>query len=193
VKKQALALAAVLAGTSACSAVRNVYEQPGYSHDGDTSIKRIGVTAWAPAENKGLSDTLAAVATDLVKLRKNYLVYDTQPTTRSFAEMCKDKIEGVLVARTLGVKKEGGDVNLNVALELYRCKDGALVWRADGAEAVDSKDSDLEKLTSNYSSSVGEPAKTYAAPAFSLLQQLVAELPDPVLTDADISEKIELG
>lgn len=180
-------------GSNACSAVRSVYEQPGYTVQGPNPIKRIGITAWAPADANGLADTLAAVATDLVKLRKNYLVYSTHAGSRAFTELCADKVEGVLVARTLAVNRDGEVVHLDMALELYRCTDGALVWRADGENSVASNDANLTSLTSNYANSVGDAAKTFAAPAFSLLQDLIAELPDPVLTDEDISEKIELG
>jgi len=178
---------------SACSPLNGVYTQPGYLPRGPNPVKRIAITAWAPAENKGLADTLTAVATDLVKLRKNYLVYETQPQTRSFSDLCKGKVEGVLVARTLAVHQEGRDITLNVALELYRCTDGALLWVADGDDTIASDDDNLVKLTGNYTTSVGEAAKVFAAPAFSLLQQLVAELPDPILSDEDINEKIELG
>lgn len=188
-----IAAVALFASNAACSAVHGVYEQPGYNVKGPNPIKRIGITAWAPSDEKGLADTLTAVATDLVKLRKNYLVYNTQAASKSFSDMCKDKIEGVLMVRTLGVKHQANDVHLDVALELYRCSDGALLWMADGGLSEASNDDNLTKLTDNYATSVGDAAKVFAAPAFSLLQQLIAVLPDPQLTDDDISEKIELG
>jgi probable lipoprotein (TIGR04455 family) len=182
----------------ACSSVTAVYQQPGYSAQGPAPIKRIVVAGWgptdaAPGEAAGLGEVLAHVAADLIKLRKNYLVYDTRVLKQHWAEGCADKVEGVLLVRPLEAVPAGGQVRMRLAMELLRCSDGALAWRAEAADRSAEKDADLAQLTATYVQQVGEAATRYAAPAFVVLQALVRELPDPTLTDDDVTEKIELG
>jgi probable lipoprotein (TIGR04455 family) len=184
---------AALAPQLACSAVTSVYVQRGYDVHSAAPIKRIAVAAWAPSDTQGVADVVSQVASDLIKLRKNYLVHATQPIKRSWAELCADKLDGVFVARVMESEPRGDKLFLDLTAELYRCSDGALVWRAEGQAAPSSADANLAKLTANYVKSAGTSASAFAAPAFVLLQQLIDSLPDPTLNDADVEEKIELS
>ena len=185
-------LGLALLGVCACSAVQSVYQKPGYDVGGAEAVKRIAVGSWAPSDHAGLADILTVVTADLVKLRKNYLVYESVAIKQSWAELCGER-QGVLLVRALDAQVTGKSVRLDLVLELYRCQDGALLWRAAGQATNDADDPDLVQLSESYSRQVGGPATQYAAPAFALLQQLIAELPNPTLTGADVDEKIELG
>ncbi|HET6343741.1 MAG TPA: MXAN_6521/LA_1396 family lipoprotein [Myxococcota bacterium] len=191
-------LLAIAALGPACSSVTAVYQQPGYSAQGPQPIKRIVVAGWGPASTgsegaAGLGDVLAHVAADLIKLRKNYLVYDSRLIKQHWAEGCTDKVEGVLLVRPLEATPAAGQLRIHLAMELLRCSDGALTWRAEACDKSAEADADLAQLTATYVQQVGEAATRYAAPAFVVLQALVRELPDPSLTEEDINEKIELG
>ncbi len=181
-----------------CSAVQGRYVQPGYPPVGgdrgeQAVVKRISVAAWADAKDTGLADVLTAVGGDLIKLRKNYLVYPPMAIKQSWAEGCQAHVTGVILIRVLGLEVNDQEVAMRLAMELYRCDGGALLWRAETAGRRRSSDEHLNALTSSYTSTLGTSAALYAAPAFSLLQDLVAALPEPELDEADILEKIELG
>ena len=175
-----------------CSSVHAVYQQPGYDGHHNDAIKRIAVVGWASPAYPNLNEVLSRVTTDLIKLRKNYLVHSSGATPRSWTEMCA-KLDGVLMVRALNVQAADGSINLTLAAELFRCTDGALAWRAEGEKRNRSRDEDLTNLTGSYHADLGAAADTYAAPAFALIQQLIESLPDPVLNDEDVTEKIELG
>jgi len=188
----ALLLVVALAATGCASAIDSRFALRGYDARGAGAIKRIAVAAWAPRELAGVGELAVQVATDLVKLRKNYLVKRPAVLEREFAEAC-DGVEGVLAVRVLDVQVAGDNVTTRAEASLFRCTDGALLWRTGGALEASSKDANLQNLAAAYVDRAGEGARRYAAPLFALLQQLLAPLPDPVLTDAEIDEKIELG
>ena len=178
----------------ACSAVHQVYQQPSYDVHGPAPIKRIAVAGWAPQDANGLGDVVSQVATDLIKLRKNYLVRNTQALKQSWSELCGgEKIEGVFLVRVMDSAPGGGQVFMRLQAELYRCQDGALLWQAEADGKENSSNADLASLIGNYQKSAGPAATVYAAPAFVLLQQIIKLLPDPVLNESDIDEKIEIG
>jgi len=190
-RRLAITLLALLAA-SCSSAIDSRFALRGYDVRGPGAVKRIAVAAWAPRGLGGLREVALQVATDLVKLRKNYLVKRPATLERDFAEAC-DGVEGVLAVRVLDVQVSGDTVNTRAEAALFRCADGALLWRAGGALETSSTDANLQQLAAAYVERAGEDARRYAAPLFALLQQLLAPLPDPMLTDAEVDEKIELG
>lgn len=177
----------------ACSSVHQVYQQQAYDVHGPAPIKRIAVAGWAAQDANGLGDVVSQVATDLIKLRKNYLVRNTQALKQNWAELCQEKIEGVFLVRAMDAQPTEDKVFMRLQAELYRCQDGALLWQAQADSTESSHNADLASLVGNYQKSAGPAAVTYAAPAFVLLQQIIKILPDPTLSEADVDEKIELG
>lgn len=193
----ALVLAVLCGGVvgAGCSSVRHTYRQAGYDVHGEGAVKRVAVVGWAPQAEADLGPVLAHVAADLVKLRKNYLVTGASSGYAGRWSMaCDANVQGVALVRALEVERvSGGKVRLALSLELLRCSDGALLFRneAEGTRAFD--DAHLRGLTQNYTALLGEDAKHFAAPSFGLLQPMVGQLPDPLLSEAEVEEKIELG
>jgi probable lipoprotein (TIGR04455 family) len=187
-----LVLGAVLLAAGCGSAIDASYLLRGYDVRGTGGVKRVRVAGWAPAGQPELAALASQVATDLLKLRKNYLVYPPVTLKRDFGEAC-DGVEGVLVVRVLDLGLEGDDVSTRVETGLSRCSDGALVWRTEGEKKASSKDEHLQNLAAAYVARAGSSARRFAAPLFSLLQELLSPIPDPVLDDQEIMEKIELG
>lgn len=195
--------------TAACSAVRYQWRDASYLPGAPQPCvlpKRLAIVGWSSAALGGaqvepadahrprLAELLARVAGDFIKLRRNYLVYETSVVKKSFAEGCRGKVQGVLMVRALnGRSREDGRVDLDLSVEMYACSDGALVWRVEGASQSPSRLADLAQLTDSYADELGEPSRAFVAPSFSLLQDLFGTLPDVALTDDEIGEKIELG
>jgi probable lipoprotein (TIGR04455 family) len=186
--KRALVIALLAAG---CSSVNDQWVRAGYGAGPDL-LKRIAIVAWAPAEHARLAETLAMVATDRVKLKLNYLVYASGPMQRGWSDACADKVEGVLAIQTLAAGTNGKETGLALATELYSCKTGALLWRAEAADTADVDDADLVELTKSYVEKLGQEAAGYAAASFLVLRDMLDTLPNPTLTDDELMEKIEL-
>lgn len=174
-----------------CSNVAHVYKAPGYESLADTAVKRIIVGGWSP--EAAASPVLARVAGDFVKLRKDYIVVETLGLTRGWEEGCKENIQGVLLVRALETAVQKDEVRMSLATELYRCGDGALLWRAEGDGDADPADDNLTAMVTNYANELGDAAKTYAAPAFVILQDVLNALPNVKLNDQEVEEKIEIG
>jgi probable lipoprotein (TIGR04455 family) len=186
-----LALGTV-ASVGCASAIDSSYLLRGYDGQSNTAVKRIAVAAWAPADLHDVATLTTAIATDFVKLRKNYLVRQSGPVQRDFAEAC-DALDGVLAIRVLDVVVAADAVTTRLEASLYRCRDGALLWRTTGTLTASSRDENLQQLAAAYGNSAGPAAARFAAPLFALLQQLLTPMPDPVLSDDEILEKIDLG
>lgn len=176
----------------ACSSVDHAYLSRSYNAKADDAIKRIAVAGWSSTEHPEVGELLARIGSDLVKLRKNYLVYEPVALKRDFGEACGD-LQGVLSLRAQDIQVEAGTVTARVVAELHRCVDGRLVWRAEAQDAVASSDADLANLTGVYVRQMGAAAERFAAPMFALVQDLIQTLPDPELNDEEVIEKIELG
>ena len=185
-----------------CGSVSHIYKKADYQAWSATSLKRIAVGSWASEADTPLDQVLLHVTTDLVKLRTHYLVYNAQVAPLGFAALCSKtegdkKPEAVLLVRALRSSYEADEdpkaskVNLELSLELYRCQDGALIWRATADDEDKIDNHDLAQLTDIYTQSLGPLATRWSSMAFSLLQRLVAALPNPSLNDEDILEKIE--
>lgn len=221
------------------SAVQSVYVKAGYDAKTAGAVKRIAVTAWAPAEHPKLADLLASVAEDRIKLKMSYLVYRAGPMARGWSDACSVRLgsepepgkpategpkaeepmgeepapegpsaeeptpeeqiagqpapdlEGVLSVRAYDVTL-GTEIKLHLVAELHSCQTGALLWRTDGSEGNPTADEDLVELTKSYVANLGEEVNSYAAPAFLVLRDMLDALPDVVLTDDEVMEKIEL-
>ncbi len=180
----------LLAVAGACSAIDYEYALHNYRAQHADAVKRIVIGAWAP--EPGVGELAARIATDMVRLHKNYLVYEPVALQRGFGEACGER-QGVLEVRVLDLVTVGDDVTVRASVELFRCGDGRLLWRTEGEDTIDANEEALQQLTAVYRRQLGAPAQRYAAPLFSLLKELTEELPNPELTEEEVIEKIELG
>jgi probable lipoprotein (TIGR04455 family) len=187
-----VALPLLLAACAACSSIETAWVRAGYDANATAAVKHIAVVAWAPPEYPELANVLANVAADRVKLKLNYLVHSAAPAARGWSEACGE-LEGVLAIQALNVAKHEGGMELAIAAELYSCKTGALIWRAQAHDTADATDSDLVELVQSYVRQLGDAAAPYATAAFLVLRDILDTLPNPTLTDDEVMEKIELG
>jgi len=177
-----------------CGHLSAQYVMPGYGTQGPAVIKHINIATWAPQSTQGLAPVVAQVASDLIKLRKNYLVHDVLPWALDNSAACAEGIDGVVLVRIMDAHTEPPqDVTLHGALTLVRCKDLAEVFRSEGQVTTAVHEKSLEDLAATYRTQLGDIGGQWAAPAFGLVQALAEPLPDPHLSEQDIEEKIELG
>ena len=199
-----LSLALCVASLSGCSHVDHRWQWSGYSAQSPAAIKRLAVRgladhAWAP----GLAETLGTVASDYAKLRRNYIVAAADEQAAPPAgegvgagvcpTACVPPQEGVLILQALDARRQGDALELTLRAELWACAGRRPIWSAQGHQRLRANDARLQALTASYTAALGPDAAAWAAAAFVLGQQVLDGLPDPVLSPADIEEKIEAG
>lgn len=81
----ALGAAGLVAG---CSAAGNTWVKAGYDAKATNAVKRVAVLGWAPPEMAPVGALLGTVAADRIKLRMNYLVYDSGAMRRGWSDAC---------------------------------------------------------------------------------------------------------
>jgi len=186
---------------SACAGpLGATYLAPGYLPTAPEAVKHVMVVAWAAPSEAPLADMLAVLGADVIKLRRDYLVYGSAPVIQNPLEKCKERLapendatmQGVLALRLLENTALQNDVTLALALELYRCADGALLWRGEAKTTTASNDPNLVETVKGYQGRFGTAAEATAAPAFIAIKALVEALPNPVLSDDEVGVKIEL-
>ena len=182
---------ALIATTTACSAVQTSWVRPGYAPAETAAVKRIAVVAWAEPTDTALAKALGQIAADRIKLKLDYLVVHSGVMARGWSDACAE-LEGVLSIRALAMTKLDGNLDLDLVAELHDCRNGALIWRTRGSDATGSADDDLARMTETYVSSLGAGVEPYIAPVFLMLRDMLASLPNPTLSDEEILEKIEL-
>ena len=191
-------LASLMAGCATSVTVR--YQQRGYVFTDDHAVKRLVVAAWEPQDTPGFAVVASRVGSDLVRLRKTYIVFPPYVFNVAWNEACIAKEgspEGVLALIPLDIVQRSPQnptdpIDIKLTAGLYRCSDGQLLWQADGEATWRSLDKNLVEFTSNYIQELGEPAARFAAPLFGLLQAMIGKLPEPVLNDDEVLEKIDM-
>jgi probable lipoprotein (TIGR04455 family) len=175
----------------ACSSVHRRFLVEGYTRNPGRMIKRIVILSEGSPENKDLAGLLNAVTRDVIKTNRNYLVYGTLSTERDVVEACKAR-DGVLKMRMDRADAKGERVDLEITGELRRCSDHSLVWSASARSSGKSRNRSLENLIRSYVEVYGKQAEVFAAPAFNVIEDIVETMPNPVLTEDELIEKIDL-
>ncbi|MHB8877053.1 MAG: MXAN_6521/LA_1396 family lipoprotein [Myxococcaceae bacterium] len=193
----ALGLAVLAAALAApgCSAVKMHRVRPDYEQVDKTRTKRlVVVTQPLPDGQEKVGQLFSLVARRYVNQKRNFIVKKDLAQAGAFqpAALCGEGLEGVLWLQPT-LKRAGEGVEASVRAMLLRCSDGQEVWAADAGGSFASTDELLKQVTADYAAELGAEVTAYVAPAFNLLRPTLDTLPDPVLTDDDVTEKIELG
>ncbi|HUL23956.1 MAG TPA: MXAN_6521/LA_1396 family lipoprotein [Thermodesulfobacteriota bacterium] len=175
----------------ACSSVRHRFIVEGYKENPRQMIKRIVIISMPPPQNRDLAGLVSAMTRDLIRTNRNYLVYGTVSTEREVAEACETR-EGVLKMSVGRADAAGEHIDLEITGELRRCSDKAVVWSATARASGKSRNRSLRNLVQNYVKEHGNQAEVYAAPAFNIIENIVESMPNPELTEDELTEKIDL-
>ncbi len=116
------------------------------------------------------------------------------------AELAGDATIGVACAGKEGLlaldvvqQAKGPEIAVNLQAKIQRCRDGEPVWTGAVQGSWASDEATVAELRAHYVAELGKGIEAYVAPAFLALKALVATLPEPVLSDDEQMEKIELG
>ncbi|MEL7304186.1 MAG: MXAN_6521/LA_1396 family lipoprotein [Myxococcota bacterium] len=185
-----------------CSSLDARYLKAGYDSTAAGAVKHITVVSVAP--DVELARLLGRIASERVKLKMNYLVYDEQIAVPGWSSGCtlddenaeqdEDReIDGVLALQVLEDITADNEVEFTIEGRLMRCRDGALLWRAQVTDSASSNDDDLESFAESFRDEFPAQAPRAAIPLLVSLIDLLEALPDVVLNEDEEIMKIELS
>jgi probable lipoprotein (TIGR04455 family) len=196
--RNALAVVAVVAlgavAGSGCT-IRRSALRPDYEQVDRYRVKRLVIiTQPQPEGSKAVGDLWSLIARRQVNLKRQFIAKETDSLAQPFdpKERCGEGLEGVLWLKPQ-VRREDGYLVASVDARLLRCSDGGTVWRAEGGGRWPLQDPGVKEITATYVQELGPEVAPHVPAAFNLIKALVDEMPDPVLTEEDKDEKIELG
>lgn len=177
--------------TTGCSSVKSGFLKKGYMKNRVKMIKNVVIVTKSVSKNPGIAELVSNIASDIIKSQKNYIVHGFRKMDSKWLDECKN-IEGVIVFSIKDIKTFEKSVFLDITGKLFGCKSGELFWSSNGADEHPYKNSKLKHLTESYRDKYKETADKFAAPLFSILQDMIDTMPNPELTDDEIMEKIEM-
>jgi probable lipoprotein (TIGR04455 family) len=194
-----LALALGLALVAGCATpLEHSRIRPDYEAVDKHRVKRLAIlTQPLPEDNPDIGELWSLIARRYVHQNRDFIpkahfTRPDQPPDPSFRDICVEGIEGILWLAPR-VERTGQDVKAAVTARLLRCSDTQDVWSAEAAGTWPSEDARYRELTAQYTREISPDVGPYVGPTFRLLKATLDSLPNPQLSDADITEKIELG
>lgn len=189
-------LAVTFLATGCGSAVKMSRVRDDYAAVDQQRTKRlVVVTSPSPNRDPLLGELWAVLARRYVNQNRDFIAKESRVEEGRFEprSACTDGIEGVLhlEPREATLKEKGAEVG--VFAQLVRCPEGEEIWAAESGGSWGS-DSDLfASQRAQYESELGQEIGPWVVPSFQLLKATLETLPNPVLDDEDVIEKIELG
>lgn len=179
-----------------CTPLKSAFVRDDWAKDDAPHVKRLAVVVQPlPDAKPKAGEAWARIARRYVNQKRDFLVKKevSQPAPVDLGAVCggEDAIEGVLLINpTLTAKGDGFEVEVQAVLQ--RCSDGREAWKASAGGSFAAKDKLLVEVTQVYVQEFGEEVAPYVPPAMNVLRPLLDTLPQPVLTEADLDEKLTL-
>lgn len=186
----------LLLAFSSCSIVKAARIRDDWAQGDRQAVRRLAVVVQPlPDGSQKAGEAFARIARRYVNQKRDFLVKQevVQAEAPKLAELCggEDAVEGVLFLKP-AFKPEGSGFEAELSGALARCPDGREAWTGQAAGSFPSKDPGLVEVTAIYVQEFGAEVERYVPPALNLLRPLLDTLPQPVLTEADVDEKLTL-
>ena len=189
-------LPVLLIALTSCSIVKSARVRDDWAQGDQRAVKRLVVVVQPlPDGNAKAGEVFARVARRYVNQKRDFLVKKEVVLAEppKLAELCggEDAIEGVLFLKP-SLHAEGLGFEAELDGSLARCTDGREAWTGKAAGSFPAKDPGLVEVTHVYVQELGADAERYVPPALNLLRPLLDTLPQPILTEVDLDEKLTL-
>jgi probable lipoprotein (TIGR04455 family) len=186
----------LLLALSSCSIVKAARIRDDWAQADQRAVRRLVVVVQPlPEGNQKAGEAFARIARRYVNQKRDFLVKKEVVLSEApkLAELCggEDAIEGVLFLKP-SLKAAGSGFEAELSGALARCTDGREAWTGQAAGSFPAKDPGLVEVTANYVQELGPEVDRYVPPAMNLLRPLLDTLPQPILTEADVDEKLTL-
>jgi probable lipoprotein (TIGR04455 family) len=181
---------------SSCSIVKSARVRDDWAQTDQRTVKRLAIVVRPlPDGSLKAGEVFARVARRYVNQKRDFLVKKELALAQApkLAEVCggEDAIEGVLWLKP-SLKAVGEGFEAELWGELTRCGDGREAWAGQAAGRFPSKDNGLVEVTAIYVQEFGVEIERYVPPALNVLRPLLDTLPQPVLSEVDVDEKLTL-
>lgn len=199
---RALSVLALFVAVSGCSTpLRYSRIRPDYARiDRELTKRLLVVTSPNPDDDAKLGELWSTVARRYINGHRQFIAKASQsapegPAAQDPVELCSgEEYDGVVWLKPTVVRHEGANVvRAAVAAKLLRCRDGGTVWAAGAEGTFKSDDPEVKELAEIYVAELGEEIRPWFPATFKVLKAALDTMPDPLLTEADKDEKIELG
>lgn len=178
-----------------CATVKSHHVRADYAQVDALKTKRLlVVTQPSPGGSSPAGELFSLVARRYVNQKRNFIVREhrTQEEPVAPSSVCSGGLEGVLWLKP-EVERRGNGMEARLTGRLLRCGSGEEIWAVDAGGSFSTTDLKLREVTELYSKELGPEVAPYVPLAFNLLRPALDTLPNPVLTQEDEAEKIELG
>lgn len=179
---------------TSCSVVRMSRLRGDWDTNGRDTLKRITVLVQPlPDGSEKTGAMIARVARRYVHMKRNFLVKSdsAKAAEPDRATECEGGLDGILWLKPTA-KAQGDGIELDVKASLVRCTDGSEVWASEAGGSFKPYDEGLKEVAATYGRENGGEVERYVPAAMNVLRPMLDTLPDPVLTDADVEEKMTL-
>jgi len=180
---------------ASCTSVQKVYQLSDYGKNSSNMIKRINILLKNETADDGKIRAFSLIASDMVKANLNYIIQDTAVAKKGQTRYCSGS-EGTAVF-TLMTSQIDAKQLIKIKGELYKCPENLLIWDAvaEADMVISSGDKKLDNMSLMYEDKLNKIDKKsgmYSSAMFSVLYDIIKTMPNPVLTDEEVNEKIEL-
>jgi len=161
--------------------------------NGKDNVKRMGVLVQPlPGGSEKVGAMLARVTRRYVHMKRNFLVKSdvARAAEPDRAAECEG-LDALLWLRPTA-KAVGDGIELDVKASLVRCSDGFDIWMAEAGGSFKAYDEGLKEVAATYGREYGGEVERFVPAAMNVLRPMLDTLPDPVLTEADVEEKMTL-
>lgn len=187
-------LVVFVAFASGCSVVKSSIVKDDWATAHADKVKRVTVVVQPPPEGQvKVGEAWARIARRYVHMKRNFLVKGdlTQADPPALDAICIDGTEAMLWLKPT-VAAAGDGFEASVVGKLVKCGEGIELWAGEAGGSFPAKDPMFVEVAANYGKEYAPEVERYVPTAMNLLRPLLDTLPQPVLTEADIEEKMGL-
>lgn len=183
-----------LVASTGCSVVKSSLIKDDWTSTHADKVKRLTVVVQPPPEGQvKVGEAWARIARRYVHMKRNFLVRAdlTQADPPALDAVCIEGTEAMLWLKPT-IVSAGDGFEASVVGKLVKCGDGVELWSAEAGGSFPAKDAMFTEVAANYGKEYAPEVERYVPTAMNLLRPLLDTLPQPVLTEADIEEKMGL-
>lgn len=193
--RTSLLISLLCLGLSSCSVVKMHRVRPDWDTVDKTKLKRLQLVVQPlPLGDAKAGELFAKVARRYVHMKRDFLMMGTtvQAENPVAGAICGQGLDGVLWLKPTLTPKGDDGYEASVEARLFRCSDNQEAWAADAGGSFPTKDAGLTEVAANYARELGPEVERFVPVAMNLLRPVLDTLPQVVLGEADIEEKMGL-
>ncbi len=179
--------------------VSKTYVKEGYSDNEKLWLKKLALVfdiSSSSLPSNAVQNAFLDLSRDYVSHHNEYMIThiisNANPQKPEMICSMAADADGYLLNTFESMKQTKGVVDLGLRVRLIDCRHYSKVWEVHGSNSFDSYNSDLQVMIDSYVRRHSEEVRPYISPFYLLIRKIYRSLPDPLLTENDVDEKIEI-